>query len=67
MVNVTLCDGCIHCKVCGIIDEYNQYINAINNVAINTQDGGIWHVKDCKDVIVDVGCQHFQKPQPSFK
>lgn len=67
MVNVTLCDKCIHYKVCGIKDGYNKYINAVNDVAIHTQDSGIWYAKDCKDLIIDVGCQHFQKPQPNIK
>lgn len=67
MINIKSCDECIHSKVCGLKNGYNKFVEGVKNVSIDTPDGKIWYMIDCEDMIIDVGCKHYQKIQPNVK
>lgn len=61
MINIVSCDACIHSKVCGKKDTYENFVKEVEKISISPTNNEIWYAKDCEDVILDFECKHLRK------
>ena len=60
MVNTHSCDKCIHINVCGKMDKYEKFIDAVNDLSITNGDNmELLYIKDSASFILNFGCKHF--------
>lgn len=67
MVNIQSCDNCVHVKVCGKKGVYEQFVKRANQMTVYPDGADGVNAEECEDVIIDVGCKHYQKPAVNFK
>ena len=64
MLEVTMCDNCIHVNVCGKKDKYKKHVEALGKVCVSPSDNMIMYAKDDADILVCLKCTHYGKYNP---